>query len=62
MPFSLESSMQPYLKKSLSRAWTDRRIAAYTEPLRVLVVDDNMNGAEALPPIFRSTPWTVGLR
>ena len=48
MPFSLESSMQPYLKKSLSRAWTDRRIAAYTEPLRVLVVDDNMNGAEAL--------------
>jgi two-component system OmpR family response regulator len=48
MPFSLESSMQPYLKNSLARAWTDRRIPTYTEPLRALIVDDNENGAEAL--------------
>ena len=56
MPHSLESSMQPYLKNSLSRAWTDRRIAAYIEPLRVLVVDDNVNGAEALAAYLSLDP------
>jgi len=56
MPFSLESSMQPYLKNSLSRAWTDRRIATYTEPLRVLVVDDNINGADALAAYLSLDP------
>ena len=54
---SLVSSMQPYLKNSLSRAWTARRIpAAYTEPLRVLVVDDNKNGAEALAAYLSLDP------
>ncbi|CAN7417890.1 response regulator [Caballeronia sp. LjRoot29] len=56
MPSNLESSKQPYLKSSLSRAWTDRRIAAYTEPLRVLVVDDNINGAEALAAYLSLDP------
>jgi CheY-like chemotaxis protein len=28
--------------------WTARRVAVYDAPLRVLVVDDNHNGAEAL--------------
>jgi CheY-like chemotaxis protein len=56
MPSSLESLKQPYLKSSLSRAWTDRRIAAYTEPLRVLVVDDNINGAEALAAYLSLDP------
>ena len=54
---SLVSSMQPYLKNSLSRAWTDRRIpGTYTEPLRVLVVDDNKNGAEALAAYLSLDP------
>jgi CheY-like chemotaxis protein len=48
--------MQPFLKKSLSRAWTDRRIATYTEPLRVLVVDDNVNGADALAAYLSLDP------
>ncbi len=49
MPSSLESTMQPFLKNTLSRAWTDRRFPlTYAEPLRVLIVDDNKNGAEAL--------------
>jgi len=56
MPLRPEGSMQPYLKKSLSRAWTDRRIAAYTEPLRVLVVDDNINGAEAIAAYLSLDP------
>ena len=56
MPLSLESSIQPYPKNSLSRAWTDRRIATYTEPLRVLVVDDNINGAEALAAYLSLDP------
>lgn len=56
MTFSHESSMPPYLKKSLSRAWTNRRIATYTEPLRVLVVDDNKNGAEALAAYLSLDP------
>ncbi|AME26888.1 response regulator [Burkholderia sp. PAMC 26561] len=48
--------MQPYPKNSLSRAWTDRRIAAYIEPLRVLIVDDNLNGAEALAAYLSLDP------
>lgn len=40
--------MQPYLKNSLARAWTGRRIPTYSEPFRALIVDDNKNGAEAL--------------
>lgn len=56
MPHRLESSMQRYLKNALSRAWTDRRIATYVEPLRVLVVDDNVNGAEALAAYLSLDP------
>jgi two-component system OmpR family response regulator len=56
MPSSPEISIRPFLKNSLSRAWTDRRIATYIEPLRVLVVDDNINGAEALAAYLSLDP------
>ena len=36
------------MKNSLSRPWTDRRIPPYTAPLRVLIVDDHQNGADAI--------------
>jgi two-component system OmpR family response regulator len=39
--------MHAYLKNSLARPWTERRISSQ-RPLRVLVVDDNENGANAL--------------
>ena len=39
--------MQFHLKKLRVRAWNTRRISAVS-PLRVLVVDDNQNAAEAL--------------
>src|SRR6187402_2627145 len=56
MPFSLDSSIQPYYRHLLSRAWTNRRIVAHIEPLRVLVVDDNVNGAEALAAYLSLDP------
>jgi CheY-like chemotaxis protein len=40
--------MQPYLKNSLARPWSDRRVAGPTFPLRVLIVDDHKDGADAL--------------
>jgi two-component system OmpR family response regulator len=40
--------MYPYLKNSLARPWTNRHLYFKTAQLRVLIVDDNENGAEAL--------------
>jgi two-component system OmpR family response regulator len=40
--------VHPYLKNSLARPWSKRRIVSLTAPLRVLVVDDNENAAEAI--------------
>ena len=40
--------MHPYLKNSLARPWSERRVMSPTAPLRVLVVDDNENAAEAI--------------
>jgi CheY-like chemotaxis protein len=37
-----------HLKNSLARPWSERRIVSPTAPLRVLVVDDNQNAAEAI--------------
>jgi CheY-like chemotaxis protein len=57
MQSGLESSMQITLKNALARAWTSRRIpATYAEPLRVLIVDDNKNGAEALAAYLTLDP------
>lgn len=42
------ANLHPYLKNSLARPWTDRRITGLARPLRILIVDDNQNGAEAL--------------
>jgi two-component system, OmpR family, response regulator len=39
--------MHPYPKKSLARSWSERRIVDTTQ-LRILIVDDNEAGAEAL--------------
>jgi CheY-like chemotaxis protein len=44
----LGARVHAYLKNSLARPWTERRIASLSKPLRVLIVDDNLNGAEAL--------------
>jgi len=40
--------MQPCLKNSLARPWTERHVPNHTQPLRVLIVDDYKDGAEAL--------------
>lgn len=40
--------MYPYLKNSLARPWSNRRVASPTASLRILVVDDNQNAAEAI--------------
>jgi CheY-like chemotaxis protein len=49
--------MQTYLKNSLARTWTSRRLpTTYAEPLRVLIVDDNENGAEALAAYLSLDP------
>jgi len=44
-----------YLKNSLARPWTERRISSQ-RPLRVLVVDDNENGANALAAYLSVVP------
>jgi CheY-like chemotaxis protein len=40
--------VHPYSKNSLARPWSERRVTSPTTPLRVLVVDDNQNAAEAI--------------
>jgi two-component system, OmpR family, response regulator len=42
------AGVHPYLKHSLARPRSERRIVSHTAPLRVLVVDDNENAAEAI--------------
>jgi two-component system, OmpR family, response regulator len=37
-----------YVKNSPARAWTERRVPINVAPLRVLIVEDNEIGAEAL--------------
>lgn len=39
--------MHSYLKNSLARPWSDRR-ATSQKPWRILIVDDNPDGAEAM--------------
>jgi two-component system OmpR family response regulator len=57
MQSSLETSMQTDFKNSLARAWTSRCIqTTYTEPLHVLIVDDNENGAQALAAYLTLDP------
>ncbi len=39
--------LYPYLKNSLARPWSDRR-SEQQKPWRILIVDDNQNGADAM--------------
>jgi two-component system OmpR family response regulator len=48
--------MQPYLKNSLARPWTERRVPGHSTPLRVLIVDDHKDGAEALAAYLSFEP------
>lgn len=48
--------MQLYLKNSLARSWTERCILDHTAPLRVLIVDDHKDGAEALAAYLSFKP------
>jgi two-component system OmpR family response regulator len=61
-------AMQPYLKNSLARPWTERHVPNHTPPLRVLIVDGFKDGAEALAAYlsFKAMEcrmhWAVGRR
>lgn len=48
--------MQPYLKNSLARPWTDRHIPSHTRALRMMIVDDYTDGAEALAAYLSFEP------